>query len=123
LPDDAFAHPRTAATFVKFLIDYVRDRKAESLPDAIARCSYRPAKILESSVPQMKTKGRLQAGMDADIIVFDMDKLKVRATYTQPNQHTLGLQHVLVNGVPVIVGGELDLTAFPGQAVRRPVQE
>ncbi len=34
LPDDAFAHPRTAATFVKFLIDYVRDRKAESLSDA-----------------------------------------------------------------------------------------
>ena len=123
LPDDAFAHPRTAATFVKFLIDYVRDRKAESLSDAIARCSYRPAKILESSVPQMKKKGRLQPGMDADIIVFDMDKLEVRATYTEPNQHTLGMQYVLVNGVPVIQEGKLDVTVFPGQAVRRPVQE
>ncbi|MEQ8854867.1 amidohydrolase family protein [Gimesia sp.] len=123
LPDDAFAHPRTAATFVKFIIDYVRDRKAESLPAAIARCSYRPAKILESSVPQMKKKGRLQAGMDADIIVFNMDKLEVRATYTEPNQHTLGMQYVLVNGVPVIQEGELDVTVIPGQAVRRPVQE
>lgn len=123
LPDDAFAHPRTAATFVKFLIDYVRDRKAESLSDAIARCSYRPAKILESSVPQMKKKGRLQPGMDADIIVFDMDKLEVRATYTEPNQHTLGMQYVLVNGVPVVQEGKLDVTVFPGQAVRRPVQE
>jgi len=28
-PNDAFVHPRTAATFFKFLIDYVRDRKAE----------------------------------------------------------------------------------------------
>jgi len=123
LPDDAFAHPRTAATFVKFLIDYVRDRKAESLSDAIARCSYRPAKILESSVPQMKKKGRLQPGMDADIIVFNMDKLEVRATYTEPNQHTLGMQYVLVNGVPVVQEGKLDVTVFPGQAVRRPVQE
>lgn len=123
LPDDAFAHPRTAATFVKFLIDYVRDREAESLSEGIARCSYRPAKILEASVPQMKKKGRLQPGMDADIIVFDMDQLVVRATYTEPNQHTLGMQHVLVNGVPVIQEGELDVTAFPGQAVRRRVTE
>lgn len=123
LPDDAFAHPRTAATFVKFLIDYVRDREAESLSDAIARCAYRPAKILETSVPQMKKKGRLQPGMDADIIVFDLDQLEVRATYTEPNQHTLGMRHVLVNGVPVIMEGELDVSAFPGQAVRRPVIE
>jgi N-acyl-D-glutamate deacylase len=123
LPDDAFAHPRTAATFVKFLIDYVRDREAESLSEAIARCSYLPAKILESSVPQMKKKGRIRPGMDADLIVFDMDKLEVRATYTEPNQHTLGMQHVLVGGIPIIQEGELDITAFPGQAVRRPVQD
>jgi N-acyl-D-glutamate deacylase len=61
--------------------------------------------------------------MDADIIVFDMDQLEVRATYTEPNQHTLGMQHVLVNGVPVITEGELDVSALPGQAVRRPVIE
>jgi N-acyl-D-glutamate deacylase len=71
----------------------------------------------------MKKKGRIQPGMDADLIVFDMDKLEVRATYTEPNQHTLGMQHVLVNGVPIIQGGKLDTTAFPGQAVRRPVQD
>lgn len=33
----------------------------------------------------MKKKGRIQPGMNADIIVFDMDKLKVRANYTEPN--------------------------------------
>jgi N-acyl-D-glutamate deacylase len=71
----------------------------------------------------MKKKGRLQPGMDADIVVFDIDKLEVRATYTEPNQHTVGMQYVLVNGVPVIREGELDVTVFPGQAVRRPVQE
>lgn len=121
LSDEAFAHPRSAGTFVKFLIEYVRDRKAESLLDAVARCSYRPARILEPSVPQMKKKGRIQPGMDADIVIFDMDALKVQATYTQPNQHSLGMQYVIVNGIPVISGGELDVNAFPGQAVRRPV--
>lgn len=122
LPEEAFAHPRTAATFVKFLIDYVRDRQAESLIDAIARCSYRPATILEESVPQMKTKGRIQPGMDADLVVFDLDELTIPATYTEPNQHTLGVRYLLVNGTPVIHDGELDTTAFPGKAIRRPVE-
>jgi N-acyl-D-glutamate deacylase len=70
----------------------------------------------------MKKKGRIQVGMDADIIVFDMDKLEVRATYTDPNQHTQGMRHVIVNGTPLIKDGVLDTKAFPGQAVRRPVR-
>lgn len=122
LPKEAFAHPRTAATFTKFLVDYVRDRKAETLIDGIARCAYRPAKILQESVPQMAKKGRVQVGMDADLVVFDLAKLEIRSTYTDPNQHTLGMQHVIVSGTPVIVEGKLDTKAFPGQPVRRPVQ-
>jgi len=30
-----------------------------------------PAQILERSVPQMKKKGRLKVGANADIVVFD----------------------------------------------------
>ena len=122
LPKDAFAHPRTAATYVKFLIDCVRDRQAETLIQAVARVSFRPAQILGEYVSQMKKKGRIQVGMDADIIVFDMDNLEVRATYTDPNQHTRGMRHVIVNGTPLIKDGVLDTKAFPGQAVRRPVR-
>lgn len=122
LQGDAFAHPRTAATYTKFQIDYVRDREAESLSDAIARCSYRPAEILEGSVPQMKRKGRLQVGMDADIIAFDMEGLEVRATYDDPNHHSLGMHHVIVNGAPVITDGKLDTQVFPGRPVRRSVR-
>lgn len=123
LPKEAFAHPRTAATYVKFLIDYVRDRNAETLIEALARCSYRPAQILGAYVPQMTKKGRIQEGMDADIIVFNMEKLEVRATYTDPNQHTLGMRHVIVNGTPLIQAGVLDTKAFPGQPVRRPIRQ
>lgn len=121
LPKDAFAHPRSAATFTKFLIEYVRDRKPETLLDGIARCSYRPANIMEESVPQMTKKGRIQVGMDADVIVFDLDGLKVRSTYAEPNQHTLGMQYVIVNGTPVIAEGKLDTKALPGEPVRRPM--
>lgn len=122
LPNTAFSHPRSTATFTTFLTNWIRDRKKESLIDAIARCSYRPAKLLEESTPQLKRKGRLQAGMDADVVVFDLEGMKVRSTFTEPNQTTLGMKHVFVNGVPIISEGELDTKVFPGVAVRRPIK-
>jgi N-acyl-D-glutamate deacylase len=121
LPADAFAHPRSAGTYSRFLSEYVRERKAISLSDAIAKTAYLPAKLLEDSVPQMKQKGRLQEGMDADLVVFDPATVRDRATYERPNQTSVGMRDVLVNGVFVIRDGELDTEAFPGMPVRRPV--
>lgn len=121
LPDDAFSHPRSAGTFTRFLAQYVRDRKLLSWSDAIAKTSYLPAKYFEGTTPQMKTKGRLQAGMDADVVVFDPATVQDRATYERPNQTSIGMRDVLVNGVFVIRDGALDTNAFPGQPVRRSV--
>src|SRR6266542_3419445 len=45
--------PRSAGTFTRFLAQYVRERKLITWPDAIAKTSYLPAKLLEESVPQM----------------------------------------------------------------------
>jgi N-acyl-D-glutamate deacylase len=121
LPDDAFSHPRSAGTFRRFLGQYVRERQAISLSDALAKTTYLPAKLLEQSVPQMSRKGRLQAGMDADIVVFDPALGRDRATYERPNQTSVGMHDVLVNGTFVIRDGVLDTHAYPGQPVRRPV--
>jgi N-acyl-D-glutamate deacylase len=49
-----------------------------------------PAQILDAGVPQMKKKGRLQLGMDADVIVFDAVKVQDRATYVNPSQPSVG---------------------------------
>ena len=89
------------------------------LSDAVAKTAYLPAKLLEETVPQLKKKGRLQAGMDADIVVFDPVTVQDRATYQRPNQTSAGMSHVLVNGTFVIRDGALDTKAFPGRAVRR----
>jgi N-acyl-D-glutamate deacylase len=119
LPDDAFSHPRSAGTHARFLGQYVRDRRLISLSDALAKTAYLPAMLLQDSVPQLQNKGRLQVGMDADIVVFDPLTVQDRATYERPNQTSEGMRHVLVNGKFVIRDGVLDTKAFPGRPVRR----
>jgi hypothetical protein len=122
LPAKAVAHPRSAGCFARILGRYVREGKKLSLPEAIRRCALRPAQILEASVPQMRKKGRLKVGADADVIVFDPKTVRDRATYLEPNQTSVGMHAVLVNGGFVIRDAELVRTAFPGKAIRRPVQ-
>lgn len=121
LPADAFAHPRSAGTFTRFLRDYVRERRKVPLGEGLRRLTLIPAQILEQSVPQMKQKGRLQVGKDADVVVFDLATVSDRATYSAPNARSVGMRHVVVNGVPVIRNGELVRAALPGKPIRRPV--
>jgi N-acyl-D-glutamate deacylase len=119
LPEDALSHPRAAGTFSRFLRIYVRERQAISLRDALAKTSLIPARILERSVPQMRRKGRIAKGMDADLVVFALATIADRATYEKPAQTSTGIRHVIVAGVPVIENGILDPKSRPGQPVRR----
>jgi N-acyl-D-glutamate deacylase len=121
LPDDAFAHPRSAGTFTRFLRDYVRERRKVTLREGLRRMTLIPAQILEGSVPQMTRKGRLQVGADADLIAFDLATVSDRGTYTQPNQTAVGMRYVIVNGTAVIRDGVLVRDALPGRAIRRPM--
>jgi N-acyl-D-glutamate deacylase len=123
LPADAFAHPRSAGTFTRFLRDYVRERRKVTLREGLRRMTLIPAQILEGSVPQMTRKGRLQVGADADLIAFDLATVTDRGTYTHPNQTAQGMRHVIVNGAVVIRDGVLARDALPGRAIRRPVSK
>lgn len=121
LPADAFAHPRSAGTFTRFLRDYVRERQKVTLREGLRRMTLIPAQILERSVPQMARKGRVQVGADADLVAFDLATVSDRGTYTQPNQTAAGMRYVIVNGTAVIRDGVLARDALPGRAIRRPV--
>jgi N-acyl-D-glutamate deacylase len=116
---NAFSHPRGAGTFTRLLAHWVRERNALPLSEAIAKSSLYPARILEKSVPQMKSKGRIQKGMDADVIIFDPITVQDKATFTEPVQTSVGMKYVLVNGNIIINDGVLDTNARPGKAIRR----
>ena len=64
-------------------------------------------------------RGVLKAGMWADFVVFDPDKVHDLATFDNPNQLSAGMDYVLVNGVPVIDDGKMS-GALPGKVLHGP---
>src|SRR5205807_2506420 len=117
---DGTGHPRTTGTFARVLGRYVRETHALSLMDAIRKMTLMPAQRLESRVPAMRQKGRLRVGADADITIFDATKVMDRSTYREPSLPPVGIQHVIVNGVPVVANGRAVEGVAPGREVRAP---
>ena len=123
IPENAWSHPRGAGTFSRFLRRYVRETNAVSLIEAIERMSFGPAKILQDSVPQMKKKGRIQVGADADIVVFDLATVADKATYAKPAQASVGFDYVIVNGVVLVEKGKLNTNVLPGKPIRNQIKK
>ena len=67
-------HPRAAGSFLRLLAKFVRPGKL-SLYDAIDRMTAMPAEKLG-----LTKKGRLNVGADADVVVFDLDKVDLEFT-------------------------------------------
>ena len=111
------AHPRGAGCFSKVLGHYVREEKALDLMTALRKMTLLPARRLEEIAPQMKNKGRVKKGADADLVIFDPATIQDRATYTDSMQFSTGIDHVLVSGTFVVRDGELIEDARPGRPV------
>ncbi len=98
LPDKVFGHPRSPGAFAKMPRFYVRERGLLSLSEAMRKMSLMPAQTLEGFVPQMRRKGRIQVGMDADIVVSDPEIIADSATFDNANQPAVGVKTMIVNG-------------------------
>jgi dihydroorotase len=118
----AKVHPRGQATFARVLGHYVREQKALDLMTALRKMTLMPAQRLEKRAPMFREKGRIRVGADADITVFDPEKVIDKATFDEPLQYSAGIPFVLVNGVAVVKSNELLQGIFPGRAARAPVQ-
>ena len=92
------------------------------MAEALGKCSLHPSRLLQDRVPAMRRKGRLQAGGDADVVVFDPATVSDRASYTSSTRPSAGIRHVLVNGTPVVRDGEIVADALPGRPVRAEVR-
>ena len=111
--DQGKGHPRAAGTYARVLGKYVREEHALSLMDALRKMSLLPAERLNLS-----TKGRLQVGADADITVFDPERVIDRATFENPAQASAGIPYVMVHGTWVVKESQLQPNVFPGRGVR-----
>lgn len=111
-------HPRSAGTYARVLGHYVRDEKALPLMTAIQKMTLLPARRLESVTPQMKRKGRIKVGADADITLFDPARVIDKATFEKPDQYSEGIPYVLVNGIFVVRDGKIVEGAKPGVGIK-----
>lgn len=106
-------HPRAYGTFPRILRKYVREEHVLTLEDAIRKFSALPAQKM-----RFADRGVLKAGLRADVVVFDPETITDKATFENPNQLSVGMEWVLVNGIPVIADGRAT-NALPGTILRR----
>ena len=115
-PSPSAVHPRLYGSAPRLLGPCVRDHRLFSLEQAVRKLSGYPAERFGLS-----RRGRIEAGHFADLVVFDADTVVDLATYQDPHQYPLGIEHVFVNGVGVVRAGEPveDLAdPLPGRALR-----
>lgn len=111
-------HPRAAGTHA-IVLRWVREKNLMPLMLAISKMSYMPAKFMEDNgVPQMKNKGRIQVGADADITIFDPETVTDNSTTQQAGLPSTGIPYVIVNGTVVVKDSKVLKDVYPGQPVR-----
>ena len=105
-------HPRAYGNFSRLLGRYVRDEKLVPLHEAVRRLTSFPAANLG-----IIERGALKVGNFADLAIFDPSLVGDVATFEKPQQYSVGMQHVFVNGVQVLKDGD-HTGATPGRVVR-----
>lgn len=109
------SHPQNIGTFPRFFRKMVRERKELSLVEAVRRCTLLPAETFS-----LKDKGRLSEGADADIVIFDINKIADRAWFPglgEPDAAPIGINYVIVNGTIVVDEGSLVENVLPGKTL------
>jgi N-acyl-D-amino-acid deacylase len=107
---DAQVHPRAYGTFARVL---ARAVAVDRLPDTIRRMTSLPASRLG-----LADRGTIRAGAVADLVLFDPQRVRDRATYAAPTMTATGVEYVFVGGDPAIAeGAPADLRR--GRVLRR----
>ena len=104
----------------------MREEKILTLHEAVRKMTSFPAQRLG-----VKDRGLLREGMWADIVIFDPNSVKDRATSRYPyhfplpsfpHKYPKGIKYVLVNGKIVVEKGK-HKGVFPGKVLRHPINK
>ena len=116
------AHPRSSGTSGHVLGRLVREQRLLPMMEALRKMTLMPAQRLEAIVPGMKDKGRIRAGADADLTIFDPATVSDTAAFGDKAKYSEGFRYVLVGGVPIVSEGTLQTGVSPGRPVRAPIR-
>ena len=111
------SHPRGAGSFAKAL----RMGRENGIPlmQSLAQTSWNSARPLSAlGLKAMQERGRMQEGMVADITIFDPETVTDKATYEKGTLPSEGIPYVIVNGMVVVDGSEVQRDVNPGQPIR-----
>ena len=92
-----FHHPRMNGSFPRTLGRYVREKKVVPLHEMIRKMTAMPARVY-----RLAGKGLLWEGMDADLCVFDPEKIADGSDFVDCRKRNEGLSYVLVGGEVVV---------------------
>jgi N-acyl-D-amino-acid deacylase len=105
-------HPRAFGTMPRVLGRYARDLRLFTMEEAVRRMTSLAARRVG-----LFDRGLLRPGLVADVVVFDPQRIRDRATYEDSSLYSEGVEHVIVNGVPVLESGRMT-GERPGRALR-----
>lgn len=97
-------HPQIAGSFPRYLREMVRENRGLAWEKAIWHITLHPAEVFG-----LEKKGRLRAGCDADLVIFDPDVITDTAEYPglgRPDSTPLGVRCVIVDGKIAAIDGQ-----------------
>ena len=112
LPGADKPHPRSYGTFPRKLHQFAQTEEIISLGHAI-----RSSTSLRAAILGMKDRGRIKAGLVADVVVFDPETLQDVATFDDPHQFCEGIEYVFVGGKLSVYRGKVT-GGLHGRALR-----
>lgn len=104
-------HIRTYSTFLHKIKKYALDRKTVSLPHVIRSQTSLPADIMN-----WDDRGWIKEGYKADIVIFDLDGIRIRTSISNPHAFSQGVRYLFINGELVLDNGSYN-KKLPGEII------